>query len=82
MKPVKFRKRTSPAFNTGEEWISTGGSLVKIVSTRPCVGCSGRWDWEVTYITSEGRLVDKDGWNFQVRYEHVSDGKYRKNKGG
>lgn len=74
-KPTKFRKMHSPAFNAGEEWVGSGGSRVKIVSTRKYENpaLNGKWDWAVTYKHSSGTEHEKDGWSFQVRYEHASD---------
>lgn len=34
---------------------------------------NGKWDWAVTYMQSNGVQHEKNGWSFQVRYEHVSD---------
>ena len=69
----KFRNMTSPVFNQGEEWVSSSGSRVRIVSTRKYANLNGKWDWAVTYMQSNGVQHEKDGWSFQVRYEHVSD---------
>lgn len=69
----KFRKMNSPAFRQGEEWVGSSGSKVRIVSTRRYVNCNGKWDWDVTYVQSNGVEHTKNGWSFQVRYEHVSD---------
>lgn len=69
----KFRKMNSPAFYEGEEWVSSSGSRVRIKSTRPYVCMNGKWDWDVTYVQSNGVEHSKNGWAFQVRYEHVSD---------
>lgn len=70
---IKLRKQTSPAFNKGEEWVSTHGGVVRIVSTRKYEMVNGKWDWDVTYIQSNGVEATKNGWAFQVRYKHVSD---------
>ena len=69
----KFRKMNSPAFYEGEEWVGSGGSKVRIMSTRPYVCKNGKWDWDVTYMQSNGVQATKNGWSFQVRYKHVSD---------
>lgn len=70
---TKFRKQTSPAFNAGELWVSTCNNRVRILSTRRYANCNGKWDWDVTYVQSCGTVATKNGWSFQVRYEHHSD---------
>ena len=74
-KKVKLHKPTSPAFNIGEQWISSSGNKVKIVSIMPYKNVTGKWDYTVTYIQEcDGCYIyDRDIWNFQVRYTHVAD---------
>ena len=78
-KNIKFRKPCSPAFYAGEEWVSSGGARVKIVSVRKYPGAASDHtsDYGVTYEWTEFdgtvRQHEKDAWNFQVRYTHHSD---------
>ena len=67
----KFHKPNGPAFNVGEQWISSNGNRVFILSTRKFG--EGKFDYEVTYSQSHGLPHSKDAWNFQVRYNHVAD---------
>ena len=75
---VKWHKATGPAFNVGEEWVSTAGNRVSIVSVRKYPGSSTNHisDYGVTYSWLENGIVrthEKDAWNFQIRYMHIAD---------
>ena len=68
----KFHKANGPAFAIGEVWYGNGGrAKVTIISVRKFG--EGKWDYEVTYLQSDGSTHSKDAWNFQVRYEHAAD---------
>lgn len=74
---IKWHKPTGPAFNVGEQWTS-GNSTVTIVSVRKYPGATTNHisDYGVTYAWRKGDEViqhEKDAWNFQVRYGHISD---------
>lgn len=74
----KFRKATSPAFNIGEVWVGNSGNKVTVVSIRKILGATGEHesDYAVLYEWLEGselRSHEKDCWNFQTRYTHLSD---------
>lgn len=67
---VKFRKPTSPAFLPGEKWKGSGTTCEIVAVTK--FG-DGKWDYFVFYRQYSGTIYYKDAWNFQLRYEHVSD---------
>lgn len=76
----KFHKATGPAFHRGEEWVSSCGNRVYILSVRKYPGAATEAnhnsDYGVTYEWMEnGHYVqhEKDAWNFQVRYQHIAD---------
>lgn len=75
----KFRKATSPAFNQGEIWVSSTGVKVEVISVRKYPGATSDHssDYAVTYKTDPLNnpeiTHEKDCWNFQVRYTHISD---------
>lgn len=76
----KFHKATGPAFHSGEQWVSSSGNRVTIVSVRKYPGAAAdanhTSDYGVTYEWMEkGHYVqhEKDAWNFQVRYQHIAD---------
>jgi len=77
---IKWHKATGPAFAPGEQWVSTCGNRVSIVSVRKYPGAKPESnhtsDYGVTYEwmeRGEMRQHEKDAWNFQVRYTHVAD---------
>jgi hypothetical protein len=72
---VKFHKPTGPAFNAGEEWRSVSGNIrVTILGVRKYAGAGNEIsDYAVRYDNGQGVEVEKDAWNFQVRYSHVAD---------
>ena len=73
---IKWHKPTGPAFAPGEEWVSTCGYRVKIISVRKYPGATTNHisDYGVLYEQLGGAPNhEKDAWNFQVRYTHVAD---------
>ena len=68
---IKFHKPNGPAFAVGEEWISANGMKVTITKVT-CIG-DGKFDYLIDYLQSDGTSSQKDGWNFQVRYNHQAD---------
>lgn len=72
---VKFRKPTSPAFNLGEVWVSANGVKVIVLEVfKDKVETNSIIYYNVRYLTGEGLNTNiKDCWNFQVRYNHISD---------
>jgi hypothetical protein len=71
----KFHKPTGPAFNVGEVWRSLAGNIrVVILGVRKYAnGGNEISDFAVRYDNGEGVEVEKDAWNFQVRYQHQAD---------
>ena len=71
----KFHKPTGPAFNAGEVWRSAAGNIrVVILGVRKyATGGNEISDYAVRYDNGEGVEVEKDAWNFQVRYVHSAD---------
>ena len=71
----KFHKPSGPAFNAGEVWFSVSGNIrVVILGVRKyAVGGNEISDYAVRYDNGEGVEVEKDAWNFQVRYQHSAD---------
>ena len=75
---MKFRKPAGPAFKSGETWVGSSNLKVTILSVRKYPGatddhCSS---YGVTYSWIENgvrKIHEKDCWNFQVRYTHLSD---------
>ena len=67
----KFHSPDGPAFNVGEQWISSG-NLSCWIDGRRRYG-PDKWDVEVSYHYRDGHTSTKDAWNFQVRYKHVAD---------
>lgn len=72
-KVIKFHKPQSPAFNSGEVWISANGAKVTIDSVAPWPKASDKWAFSVSYTQSDGSKATKDVWAFQVRYNHQAD---------
>lgn len=62
----------SPAFTPGTVWNFADGTPnhVTIVSVKvwPRVTVGRHWHYDVSYLAADGRLYEKDLWNFQVRY--------------
>jgi hypothetical protein len=71
----KFHKPTGPAFNAGEVWFSVSGNIrVVILGVRKYAnGGNEISDYAVRYDNGVGVEVEKDAWNFQVRYQHDAD---------
>jgi hypothetical protein len=74
----KWHKATGPAFDTGQEWVATGGKIrCWIVSVKKYPGAgvddTHTSSYGVTYRYADGATSEKDAWNFQVRYEHIAD---------
>ena len=71
----KFHKPTGPAFNPGEQWVSSNGAKCTIISVCKYPGATTNHisDYGVTYQQVDGSVYEKDAWNFQVRYEHIAD---------
>lgn len=70
----KFHSADGPAFNEGERWIGSSGSVCEIIRTER-FGVD-KWDVNVFYYYPTDELkreVCKDAWNFQVRYQHQAD---------
>lgn len=67
----KFHSPDGPAFAPGQEWVGSSNLRCWIVSTRRWG--TNKWDVDITYRFRDGAEYTKDAWNFQVRYEHVSD---------
>lgn len=75
MKPrIKFRRKNSPAFKTGERWVSCSGGFSCWIDKVETFG-EGKFDGRVFYRYSDGHKSDKDVWPFQVRYMHNQDAK-------
>jgi hypothetical protein len=73
---VKFHKPISPAFAVGEEWVAPsglGGYNSVYIQSVTKFG-DGKYDYQVVACDCFGiTQVDKDAWNFQVRYNHIVD---------
>lgn len=67
----KFHSPIGPAFAPGEQWTSSCGNQVTIVSTRKFG--QDKWDILVEYVQRDGSTCEKGAWDFQVRYEHNAD---------
>jgi hypothetical protein len=70
----KFHSGDGPAFNPGEVWVATGGSRA-VISHTERYGVD-KWDVDVFYYyptDATQRIVSKNAWGFQVRYEHQAD---------
>jgi hypothetical protein len=69
----KFHSPDGPAFNPGEQWVGSSGTVYQILSTRRYG--PDKWDVDVLYfMVSQPQTVwDKDAWNFQVRCTHRAD---------
>lgn len=71
---VPFYPTWNFRFNTNSEWKCSTGSIVKIVHVHAYDdNPEGISDYCVVYQDSQGNTYQKDAWNFQVRYTHVSD---------
>lgn len=73
---IKFHKPESPAFDHWQEWVSACGHSVHIIKV--VRWGTGKWDATVTYCGRDMHPMEKDAWNFQVRYQHVADKNIRK----
>ena len=72
---IKFHKPTGPAFHVGEVWHSVAGNIrVTILGVRKYAnGGNEISDYAVRYDNGQGVEVEKDAWNFQVKYRHQAD---------
>lgn len=62
----KFLQIDHEAFLPGRKWVS-GRHIVTIVKTHR-FSDEGAWSWDVQYVTSQNKVYEKNGWDFQVRY--------------
>lgn len=75
----KLHKVTGPAFAVGEEWVDSTGTRCWITGVRQYAYAVGdvtathSSDYEVSYSYADGTSSTKDGWMFQVRYQHIAD---------
>jgi len=72
----KFHKANGPAFHSEQIWKACDGSgvIAIIESVRKWTNANGKWDYSVYYRNKwDGTLIEKDAWNFQVRYYHSAD---------
>lgn len=70
----KFHNPEGPAFNAGEIW--EGSTRSKVVISHTERYNVDKWDVDVFYYYQSDetqRIVRKNAWGFQVRYQHQAD---------
>jgi hypothetical protein len=69
----KFYHPFEPAFAPGSVWVSSGGHKVRIERIFKYRGAvtDGTWDYGVVYADKDGRVRERDAWNFQCRYSYL-----------